>query len=67
MAGVTYTSKVRLVRERGPLRTAYLPGESQPVRFSAHGAIAEHYKLDPAALGESHAATIDYVVAATAG
>ena len=67
MANVVYTSRVRLVRERGPLRTAYLPGESEPVRFSVHGGIAEHYKIDPAALGESHAATIDYVIAATAG
>ena len=67
MSNVVYTSRVHIVRERGPLRTATLPGESQPVRFSAHAAIAEHYKVDPAALGESHAATIDYVIASTAG
>jgi len=67
MSLVVYTSRIHLVRERGPLRTAVLPGEAQPVRFSAHGAIAEHYKVDPATLGESHAATIDYVIAATAG
>jgi hypothetical protein len=46
---------------------ATLPGESEPVVFSVHGAIAQHYKVDPAAIGESHAATIDYVIAATAG
>jgi hypothetical protein len=67
MSNVVYTSRIHLVRERGPLRTATLPGEAQPVRFSAHGAIAEHYTVDPATLGESHAATIDYVIAATAG
>jgi hypothetical protein len=32
-----------------------------------HGAIAEHYKTDPAKIRESHASTIDYVIAATAG
>lgn len=64
---VVYTSTVRLERLRGPLRIAYLPGEAQPVFFSVHGAIAEHYKVDPSALTESHAATIDYVIAATAG
>ena len=53
-------------RRTGPLRIAQLPGEAQPVAFSAHGAIAEHYKIDPANLPESHAATIDYVIAATA-
>jgi len=64
---VVYTSNVRIVRKRGPLRVATLPGESEPVVFSVHGAIAEHYKVDPAAIGESHAATLDYVIAATAG
>ena len=67
MSAVAYTSEVRLERRKGPLRIAYLPGEAQPVMFSVHGAIAEHYKIDPASLTESHAATIDYVIAATAG
>ena len=67
MSNVVYTSRIHLVRDQGPLRTAVLPGEAQPVRFSVHGAIAGHYKVDPATLGGSHAATIDYVIAATAG
>jgi hypothetical protein len=67
MSDVAYTSRVRLERRTGPLRIAHLPGEAQPVVFSVHGAIAEHYKIDPASLTESHAATIDYVIAATAG
>ena len=67
MPDVTYTSHVRVERVKGPLRIAYLPGESHPVSFSVHGAIAEHYKIDPIRLTESHAATIDYVIAATAG
>jgi hypothetical protein len=67
VSDVVYTSNVHLERVKGPLRRAYLPGESSPVAFSVHGAIAEHYKVDPARLGESHAATLDYVVAATAG
>jgi hypothetical protein len=67
MGDVVYISKSRIVREQGPLRTAYLPGESQPVKFSVHGAIAEHYKMDPAKLQESHSSTIDYVISATAG
>jgi len=37
------------------------------VIFSVHGAIATHYKVDPAKLQESHSSTIDYVIAATAG
>ncbi len=67
MSDIVYTSRVHIERIKGPLRRARLPGESQPVVFSVHGAIAAHYKVDPAAIAESHAATLDYVVAATAG
>ena len=67
MAEVVYVSKVRLERRKGQLRLAYLPGEERPITFSVHGGIAKHYGVDEKTLGESHAATIDYVVAATAG
>jgi len=67
MSSVVYVSHVRLERKKGPLRIAQLPGEDRPVTFSVHGAIAKHYGIDEAKLPEPHAATIDYVVAATAG
>ncbi len=67
MSKVVYLSKSRLERRQGPVRVAHLPGESQPVIYSVHGAIAEHYKVDPAKIWESHAATLDYVISATAG
>lgn len=44
---VVYISKSHIERRQGPLRIAHLPGESMPVIFSVHGAIAEHYKIDP--------------------
>ena len=65
MSEVVYVSKSSLERKLGPLRVAHLPGEAQPVIFSVHG--AEHYKVDPAKLKESHSSTIDYVICATAG
>ena len=67
MSDVVYISRVRIERKVGPLRIAYLPGEAQPVVFSVHGAIAEHYKVDPSLIEESHASTLDYTIAATAG
>lgn len=67
MSDVVYTSKIKIERKVGPLRVAHLPGEAKPVIFSVHGAIAQHYKVDPAKLTEPHAATIDYVIAGTAG
>lgn len=67
MSNVVYVSKSRIERRQGPLRIAQLPGESNPVIYSVHGAIAEHYKVDRAKLEESHSSTIDYVISATAG
>ncbi len=67
MSDVVYISKSQIERKHGPLRIAHLPGESQPVTFSVHGAVAEHYKIDAVTLKESHASTLDYVIAATAG
>lgn len=67
MSDVVYISKSVVERRQGPLRVAHLPGESHPVIFTVHGAIAKHYKVDPASLKEPHSSTIDYVIAATAG
>ena len=67
MGEPVYISKSRIERRKGPIRYAYIAGEPQPVIFSVHGAIAEHYGVKMETLGEPHAATIDYVIAATAG
>jgi hypothetical protein len=63
---VVYTSRVRIVREEGPDRVAYLPAETDPVRFGVHSEIAEHYKVSPDAY-PPHATTLDYIVAAAGG
>jgi hypothetical protein len=63
---VTYTSRVRIERVRGPLRRAFLPGEPEPALFGVHSEIAEHYGVAPGTEAE-HAATLDYIVAAAAG
>jgi len=67
MSGVVYVSKSRIERKKDPLRVVYVAGEPQPVIFSVHGAMAEHYKVDPAMLTESHASTVDYVIASAPG
>ena len=66
MSEVVYVSDVRIERKGGPVRLAWLPGEKEPVTFSVHGAIAKHYGRNPDEL-EPHAATLDYIVAATGG
>jgi len=66
MAEFKYVSKVRVVRERGPIRSAYLPAEAEPVIFGTHHEVREHYGTGPGEYPD-HATTLDYVVAAAAG
>ncbi|MEO8217371.1 MAG: hypothetical protein ABI718_09855 [Acidobacteriota bacterium] len=63
---VVYESRVHIERQKGPIRTASLPGEPNPVTFGVHGAIAEHYGVDTNVI-EAHATTVDYLVAAVGG
>ncbi|UCC86928.1 MAG: hypothetical protein JSV81_19055 [Anaerolineales bacterium] len=63
---IVYRSRVRIERIKGPLRRAYLPVDSGPTFFGVHSEIAEHYGVD-LDIHEPHAATLDYLVAATAG
>jgi hypothetical protein len=67
MSEVVYRSEVQIERVKGPLRRAYLPAESEPVKFGVHGAIAEHYFKGSVPEVEPHATTLDYVVASAAG
>ncbi len=66
MSNIAYVSNVRIEREVGPLRMAYLPAEREPVKFGVHGAVAEHYGVSPE-VAEPHATTLDYIVAAAGG
>jgi len=67
MSEPAYVSHVTIERIKGTIRIAHLPGEPAPVIFSVHGAIAQHYGVKPEQLPESHASTLDYVVAALGG
>ncbi len=66
MGEVVYRSHVTVTRHQGPLRTATVPAEPEPVTFGVHGAVAEHYGVSPDEQ-EPHATTLDYLVAAAAG
>jgi uncharacterized OsmC-like protein len=67
MSDIVYRSHSRIERVKGPLRRAYLPSEAEPVHFSVHGAIAEHYFKGSIPDLEPHATTLDYIVASAAG
>ncbi|HVB99150.1 MAG TPA: hypothetical protein VNJ12_07465 [Candidatus Dormibacteraeota bacterium] len=63
---VVYRSRVRIERQRGPVRLAWLPAEKEPVVFGIHSEVAQHYKVPPDKY-PPRATTLDYVVAAAAG
>ena len=66
MGEVAYVSEVRVERVGGPVRKAFLPGETEPVLYGAHGAVAAHYGYQPGQFPE-HATTLDHVVGAALG
>jgi hypothetical protein len=66
MGEVVYVSEVRIERREGRVRAALLPAEDQPVLYGVHGAVAEHYGVEPGS-EPAHATTLDHVVGAAAG
>jgi len=66
MGDVAYVSEVRVERLGGPVRAAFLPGETEPTVYGMHGAVAEHYGAQPGQFRE-RATTIDHLVGAALG
>ncbi len=66
MGDVAYVSEVRVERLGGPVRAAFLPGETEPTVYGMHGAVAEHYGAQPGQFPE-RATTIDHLVGAALG
>ena len=62
---VVYVSNIQVERIKGPLRRVTLPAEAEPMYFSVHSEIAEHYGVDNNMV-EPHVTTLDMVVASTA-
>jgi len=61
---VVHTSKIRIVREKGPTRRAMIEGFDEPVYYGVHGGIKKFYKVEPE---KEHAATLDHIVGAVGG
>ena len=66
MSDPAYVSRVRITRQGGPQRLAYLPATEEPIQFGVHDEVAEHYGVQPGAV-PARATTLDYVVAAAGG
>ena len=64
MAEIIHVSRVRILKDKGPVRRAYIEGFSEPVRYGVHGGIKKFYGVEPE---EELPATLDHIVAAVAG
>lgn len=64
MAETIHVSKVKIVKDKGPLRRAYIENFSEPVRYGVHGGIKKFYGVEPE---EELPTTLDHVIAAVAG
>ncbi len=64
MGNVVHTSRIVITREKGPTRKAMIEGFAEPVYYGVHGGIKSFYGVEPET---EHAATLDHIVAATAG
>jgi hypothetical protein len=61
MGTVVHTSRIAIVREKGPTRIARIEGFPEPVYYGVHGGIKNFYKVEP---DKEHAATLDHIVGA---
>ena len=47
MGNVVHTSRIMIVREKGPTRRAVIEGFNEPVYYGIHGGIKKFYKIVP--------------------
>ena len=64
MGEIIHVSKVRVTKEKGPVRHAYIENFPEPVRYGLHGGLRKFYGVEPE---EELPATLDHIVAAVAG
>lgn len=64
VAEVIHISKVKIIKDKGPLRRAYIENFPEPVRYGVHGRLKQFYGLEPE---EELPTTLDHVIAAVAG
>jgi hypothetical protein len=64
VADLIHVSRVKIVKDKGPVRRAYIERFPEPVRYGVHGGIKKFYGIEPE---EDLPTTLDHVIAAVAG
>ena len=64
MAELIHVSRVKIIKDKSPVRRAHIEAFPEPVRYGVHGRIKKFYGVEPEA---KLPATLDDVIAAVAG
>ncbi len=64
MGEVVHTSRISIVREKGPTRKAMIEGFREPIYYGVHSGIKKFYGVEAE---KEYPATLDHMIAATAG
>ena len=64
MGKLVHTSRIRIEKDKGTLRRAYIENFEEPLRFGVHTNIKKFYGLEPE---EELPATLDHIVAGVGG
>ena len=64
MGELIHISRVRIEKDKGPTRRAYIENFPEPVRYGVHGGVKKFYGVEPP---EDLPTTLDHMVAAVAG
>lgn len=64
MGELIHISRIRIEKDKGPTRRAYIENFPEPVRYGVHGGVKKFYGVEPP---EDLPTTLDHLVAAVAG
>ena len=64
MTELIHVSRIRIVKDKGPVRRAYIESFPEPVRYGVHGGVKKFYGMEPE---EDLPTTLDHMIAAVAG
>jgi hypothetical protein len=64
MGELIHVSRIRIEKDKGPLRRAYIEAFPEPIRFGVHSGIKKFYGVEPE---EELPTTLDHIIAGVAG
>ena len=64
MGEVIHTSRIKIVKDEGPVRRAFIENFEEPYYYGVHGGIAAFYGITPQT---EYPATLDHIIGGVGG